>query len=276
MSQFITCNLILAAAATSALAQSPTDSMTFEVASIRPNAASDNRFMFRGGPALTADGVTLKFLVVHAYDVLAYQVSGGPGWMSTDRWDIRAKAGNIAVRLQSEQFLTMLRALLADRFQLRVHRETKEMYVYALVVAKNGPKLTPRTGPGQDTKVGWGSLSLQKGGTAALAYWLSRQMGRTVIDKTGFKGEYNFKLEWEPEPGGGVEALGLPPVPRPSPPADTNRPVDLYGGPGTVGPPVGRAQGTGRDHRGRSCREAVRELALRPVCAREHYYVSFN
>ena len=224
MAQFIACNMILAAALTSALAQSPMDSTTFEVASIRPNAADDNRFMFRGGPGLTAAGVTLKFLVVHAYDVLAYQISGGPGWMSTDRWDIRAKAGNIKIRLQSEQFLTMLRALLADRFQLKVHSETKEMSVYALVVAKNGPKLTPRSGPSQDTRVGWGSLSLQKGGTAALAYWLSRQLGRTVIDKTELKGEYNFKLEWQPEPGGGVEALGLPPNPQPSQPADTNRP----------------------------------------------------
>jgi uncharacterized protein (TIGR03435 family) len=224
MSQLIARNLILAAAVTGALAQSPTDSTTFEVASIRPNVANDNRFMFRGGPGLTADGVTLKFLVVHAYGVLAYQVSGGPGWMNTDRWDIRAKAGNSKVRVQSEQFLTMLRALLADRFQLKVHSETKEMYVFALVVAKNGPKLTPHTGPGQDTRVGWGSLSLQKGGTAALAYWLSRQLGRTVVDKTELEGEYNFTLEWQPEPGGGVETLGLPPDPRTSPPADMNRP----------------------------------------------------
>ena len=63
MAQFIVCNLILAAAVTSALAQSPTDSTMFEVASIRPNAANDNRFLFRGGQGLTADGVMLKFLL---------------------------------------------------------------------------------------------------------------------------------------------------------------------------------------------------------------------
>ncbi len=224
MSHFIASILMLAAALTGALAQSPTDSMTFEVASIRPNAANDNRFMFRGGPVLTADGVTLKFLVVHAYDVLAYQVSGGPGWMSTDCWDIRAKAGSIKGKLQSEQFLSMLRALLADRFQLKVHSETKEVSVYALVVGKSGSKLIPNNGTGKDTRSAWGSFSVQKGSAAALAHQLSLQLGRTVIDKTELKGEYDFKLEWQPEPGQGVlETLGLPADPRPSPPADTNR-----------------------------------------------------
>ena len=208
-----------------ALAQSPTIPKQYDVVAIRPNADNDNRFSFRGGPNLTAVGVTLKFLIVHAYNVRAFQVSGGPGWIGTERWDIRAKAEGIAGRLQRDQFDTMFRALIEDRFKLKIHTEIKEMPVYALVVGKNGSRLTPHTGGPEASDSGWGLLNVKKGGTAALANLLSLQLGRTVIDNTDLKGEYDFKLEWTPEPGQGVlESLGLPPdQPRPQP-ADTNGP----------------------------------------------------
>jgi uncharacterized protein (TIGR03435 family) len=221
--------LLLAAAVTGALAQSPTVPKQYDVVAIRPNADNDNRFMFRGGPSFTAVGVTLKFLIVHAYDVRAFQVSGGPGWIGTEGWDIRAKAEGIKGRLQRDQFDTMFRALLEDRFQLKVHSETKEMPVYALVVGKNGSKLTPHTGgppsPAEASNSGRGSLSVKKGSTAALASLLSLQLGRTVIDKTDLKGEFDFKLEWAHERGqGGMESLGLPPDPPRPQPADSNGP----------------------------------------------------
>jgi len=126
--------------------------------------------------------------------------------------------------------MLMLRTLLEDRFQLKVRRESKEMPVYELVVAKSGPKLTPHTGsdpkPEERMRIGSGSLRFQSAGPPNLAYQLSVQLGRTVIDKTGLTGRYDFTLEWAPEPGqGGPESIGLPPDPSLKfPPADPNRP----------------------------------------------------
>ncbi|HYL39521.1 MAG TPA: TIGR03435 family protein [Bryobacteraceae bacterium] len=204
----------------------------FEVATIKPNAEKDNRFMMPGGPqggTYKATGVTLKMLIMYAYGVrAAFQVAGGPSWIGTERWDIQAKvAGETPVT--RDQFLQMLRDLLEDRFQLKARRESKEMPVYELVVAKNGPKLTPHTGgapkPEDRIRIRYGSLQFRQGTPAGLAFQLSVQLGRTVIDKTGLTGEYDFNLEWAPEPGqGGLEGIGLPPDPNlPLAPADPNR-----------------------------------------------------
>jgi uncharacterized protein (TIGR03435 family) len=232
MSKFIGCNLFLAAAVTRAvLAQSPTVPKQFDVVAIKPNADNDNRWAFRtsGGRGFTATGVTLKFLIAEAYHVRAYQIPGGPGWIGTERWDLRAKVEGIEGRLQRDQFDTMFRTLLEDRFQLKVHIDTKEMPVYALVVGKNGSKLIAHTAspssPAGTSNSGRGSLTVEKEGTARLANLLSLQLGRTVIDKTGLKGEYDFKLEWAYEQGqGGPEAFGLPPDSPRTPPVEANGP----------------------------------------------------
>jgi bla regulator protein blaR1 len=177
-----------------------------------------------------ATGVTLKMLILSAYSVNAYQVSGGPSWIGTDRWDIQAKADNLERRMPREQYDQMLRALIESRFQLRVSRETKDMPVYELVQAKGGSKLKPHIGgpakPQERSRLGWGSISFQQSKIAALAYQLSLALSRTVIDKTRLTGEYDFTLEYAPEPGqGGPESIGLPPDPNlKPPPTDPNRP----------------------------------------------------
>jgi uncharacterized protein (TIGR03435 family) len=227
MWKFVAGTLLLAAAAMGALAQSPTVPKQYDIVAIKPNRDNDDRWRFRGGPNFNATGVTLKFLIAEAYHVRAYQISGGPSWIAMERWDIRAKAEGLEGRLQRDQFDAMFRALLADQFQLKVRSESKEMPVYALVVGKNGSRLTPHTGEAAagTSNSGRGSLSVKKGGTAALARMLSLQLGRTVIDKTDLKGEYDFKLEWAYEPGqGGPEAFGLPPDPPRPAPVDTNGP----------------------------------------------------
>ena len=141
--------------------------------------------------------------------------------MNSSGYDIEAKAAGNPNR--SEIWL-MLQSLLEDRFQLKVHRETKEMPVYALVVEKNGSKLALNSGAERQFQPGNGSLIVKKGGTAALAAWLSRELGRVVIDKTDLSGEYDYSLEWTPEPGqGGPESIGLPPE-APRPHVDTNGP----------------------------------------------------
>jgi len=207
-------------------------SKKFDVASIKPNAEKDNRFMMPGGPqggTYRATGVTLKMLIMYAYGVpAAFQVSGGPSWIGTERWDIQAKVEEETP--PRDRFLQLLRALLEDRFQLKVRRETKEMPVYELAVAKSGSKLKPHSGdppkPEDRLRVGFGSMRFQDCGLGLLAYQLSLQLGRKVTDKTGLTGQYDFTLEWAPEPGqGGLESIGLPPDPSLKfPPTDPNRP----------------------------------------------------
>ena len=215
--------LILAGAVTGLLAQ-------YDVVSVKPNSANDNRFMFRFGANLTGTGVTLKMLIMEAYNARVFQISGGPGWIGNERWDIQAKADNVQGRLPASQLRMMLQTLLEDRFQLKIHSEIKEMPVYALRVGKNGSKLTPHVDgppqPGEGSR--WGSFNFQRLSTAMLATKLSLQLGRIVIDRTNLKGEYDVTLEWAYEPGqGGLEALGLPADLEAPPAPDPNKPSIL-------------------------------------------------
>jgi len=111
-------------------------SASFEVASIKPNHSGDMRFFVSWQPGrFHADGMTVKFLITSAYDVKDFQVSGGPGWVNSDRYDIDAKepdaVAQLMEKLSREQRRvlaeSMLQALLADRFQLKLTHGTKDM-----------------------------------------------------------------------------------------------------------------------------------------------------
>jgi uncharacterized protein (TIGR03435 family) len=232
-------------------------SAVFEVASIKPSDPKVQGVTIRNGPGggLNITGATLKLLIEQAYDVRDFQILGGPGWINSDRYDIAAKAEpgvnrpapdprNLTdQRKAMEQQRERLRALLADRFRLKIRRETKELPVYALTLAKGGPKLkessldTPATGPNGDKgpqgfrgpfmRMGPGQIIGQSASLDFLVQVLSRQLGRTVLDKTGLKGAYDFTLEWTPDPaqglGPGFGGPGEPSVgkdlPRPENPA---------------------------------------------------------
>jgi len=231
MIQLAKTSLMLGTAVIAALSQSPPSPKEFDVATIKPNSANDNRFMIHPlpGGGLSISGVPLKMLIMEAYDLRAFQLSGGPGWMSTERWDIEAKTEGVKGQLPIDQTLKMLQTLIVDRFHLQIHHESKEMTVYALVVGKNGSKLNPHTGepaqPEERFQMRPGSLSVKQLGIAALVRQLTLQVGRTVIDKTGLTGVYDFTLKWTPEPGqGGPESIGLPPDPQLPPPSDSNGP----------------------------------------------------
>jgi len=181
------------------------------------------------GGGLSATGVTLKMLIGLAYGVFAYQITGGPAWIGTERWDIEAKTDGVQGQLPRAQSAALLRALFEERFQLKARRENKEMPVYALVVTKNGPKLKPN--PDDPTKakpsamLGRGSGAFTNSSMAVLAGRLSEQLGRPVIDRTDLKGGYDFTLEWTPAPGeGSAESIGLPPRAEPPSPGDSNGP----------------------------------------------------
>lgn len=154
-------------------------------------------------------------LLGFAYQVADFQISGGPGWIDSARYDVAAKADT---NTAPAQVMPMLKSLLADRFQVKVHREIKEVPVYALVVGKNGPKLeSPKDGdctsfdpaspkppaPGQKPLTYCGTIrmgrsSMDGAGISAeqLRSMLSGIMGRTVIDETGLKGTFNVHLRW--------------------------------------------------------------------------------
>jgi uncharacterized protein (TIGR03435 family) len=159
------------------------------------------RFDF-SGPRLTIENFRLSDLITYAYDIKDYQLLDVPHWADIDRYDISAKAEGDAA-LTRDLARPMMQALLADRFQLKVHRGTKEMPVYTLVVAKNGPKFKEGAPEAQSMlrlgSVGKGVvMTVTKGSMAQLASQFSNRNGvdRPVIDKTGLAGGYDYKLEW--------------------------------------------------------------------------------
>jgi uncharacterized protein (TIGR03435 family) len=228
-------SLVLAAGA--AMGQTAAAGPAFEVASVKPAAPLDRSQMLSGqmhigikidAARVDIGGMSLADLIRVAYRVKPYQVSG-PDWMTAERFDVLAKMPEGATR---EQVPEMLQALLAERFKLTVHRESKEHAVYALVVGKNGPKLK-ESAPGADAPAGGdapaaldvqvsgrgentqvsisggpigtahmsmgpnGSMRLEapKMNMAALADTLSRFFDRPVVDLTELKGTYQVALD---------------------------------------------------------------------------------
>jgi uncharacterized protein (TIGR03435 family) len=139
--------------------------------------------------------VPLRQLIEQAYRVKPFQLTG-PDWLSNVRFDIVAKypAGTA-----NEQLTLMLQTLLAERFHLAIHRESREMSAYALMVAKNGPKLVEVAPNGTGTSNGRGRFQDRAISMAGLADQLARELGRPVVDKTGLTAVYDLKLEWTPD-----------------------------------------------------------------------------
>src|SRR5580658_3505711 len=131
----------LICASCAAFGQSAASQPHFEVAQVKQAQPAPGRVYERittDPGRLTGSGVSLKQLIFEAYDVPYYRIFGGPSWLESETYDLEAKAdGPVGVN----QLKLMLRGLLADRFKLTLHRETKELKFYALTVAKNGPKL---------------------------------------------------------------------------------------------------------------------------------------
>jgi uncharacterized protein (TIGR03435 family) len=196
----------------------------FDVVSIRPSDPLSNNVhigMSPGG-SFEAIGITLAGLIQQAYNIRPFQLVGASGWMQTDRYEIRTKdekpgpsEAEIVKMTEAERnvfrerFLGKLQALLADRYQLKVHRETKEMPLYVLTVAKGGSKLQmlPDNGkPGGDLSArrnseGKSEVIGTKLPVASLARFLSGNLGRTILDRTNLTGRYDFQLTYAPDMG---------------------------------------------------------------------------
>ena len=195
-----------------ARAQSKAEALTFEVASVKPSDPNLRRIRMGYTPdgGLNAVNVTLKELIANAYNIVCgkfcddERISGGPKWIYSDRFDVVTKGPQLPQpgRAAREQIRQCVQALLADRFKLVIRRETREMQVYHLVVAKNGSKLKEYTGDDQNGGVGGnrpGQLIGERTSLYGLVANLTSMLGRPVIDRTGLTGRYDFKLEWTPE-----------------------------------------------------------------------------
>jgi uncharacterized protein (TIGR03435 family) len=233
--------------------EAPADNATFEVASVKANKSGDNRIGigFAPGGRFRATNVPLRELISAAYGtpqpLAAFQITGGPKWMDSDRFDIVAKAPGDpqpGPNGPPAAMFAMLRNLLAERFQLRVHRETKEVPIYSLVLAradgKLGPQLRPTAtdcaalmaaargrgapppppAPGERVPCGMrmfpGNLSGGSSSMAQLTNVLARFVNRTVVDKTGLTGNYDLVLHWTPDQmpqGRGDAPPGAPALP---------------------------------------------------------------
>lgn len=190
--------VVLLLACVIAPAQQP---LAFEVATIKPLQGFVNARANFSGPRVTLSGYALEGLLMDAYGVESWQLVGGPVWRDTDPFEIVAKAPGDAAPTP-EQRRQLLQSLLEDRFKLKVHRETREAPVYALTVAKNGPKLTRSTATDSLYSAGGREMKFQKRTMDFLAKQLSAsaRLGRPVLDKTALTGEWDFTLNFMPNP----------------------------------------------------------------------------
>jgi len=228
----------LAVAAIAAAAQAPTaQKPQFEVASVKPTKLRGPIDTPPGGRFI-AVGNPLRTLIGFAYRVRSFQIIGGPSWVDTDLWEIQAKAEegsvpapqprsrSIADAMKVDAIALMLQSLLEDRFQLKLRHETRDFPAYELVVAKGGLKMrldedqTPLGTGGRSTppprlpnglpvltrgmsRIGGGPRGMQFEANAIqmdlFVNTLANATNRTIIDKTGLTGLYDFKLEWAPD-----------------------------------------------------------------------------
>ncbi len=230
--------------ASSSRAETSAVDESYAVATIKlsdPNSKPSGSHVSSGSAHLS--NMTLAGLIKFAYGLQEDELVGGPAWINSKRFDIEAKSeASVTVdpkKISDEQRKTRaanpmlpMQNLLADRFQLKVHRETRELPVYALVVAKGGSKLSPSddqsslerlgvqnaingSGPGIRA-FGRGKMYGVKVSIDEITHYFTipfyfDQIGRRVVNMTGLTGIYDFKLEWTPDPGPGDNQPGFAP-----------------------------------------------------------------
>jgi uncharacterized protein (TIGR03435 family) len=192
---------------------------SYDVVSIKPDHTDNGHISIRIDDGnFDALNVTLKTLILGAYNLKEAQLFGLPKWGDSAHFDIKAKIINPDKKqleaLTPEEFQSMQQPILANRFQLKFHRERKILPVYELVTIKGGPKFREITPIEQKSDAGVngvraGGISVHNRNLVAtgipisrLADQLSAQLQRVVVDKTGLAGNYNFQLSWSPDDAG--------------------------------------------------------------------------
>jgi len=177
---------------------------SFDVVSIRPNTAGAGRSSERTNPGhVMAENITPSSMIEQAFGIRASQIEGAPAWIETGKYDLNATTGTTK-DLSDIELRPYWESMLATRFRMKYHRETKEMQVYRLTVAKDGPKLPANTGAG-DTSTRLSNSAQHTSLTSThismprFAELLGERLARTVIDKTALTGSYDVKLQWSPD-----------------------------------------------------------------------------
>jgi bla regulator protein blaR1 len=184
----------------------------------------------RGGAnVFTTTATPLRTLVQFANGIHPRQISNGPSWLDSDRYDVTIKpdrdgAPSIA------QMRVLVQKLLADRFQLVSHREKKELSVYAITIARGGPKLTPHGGPASNQPgfgFGRGMLNIRNSTMAEFAGFLQANiLEQPVVDQTGLTDRFDFNVKYTPDV---AQLANLPAgVPPPPPVNEADAPPDLF------------------------------------------------
>jgi bla regulator protein blaR1 len=215
---------------------------TFEVASVKPHDPADSRSLMIAEPngRFTARNIPLRMLIRTAYSVQDEQVVGGPEWLDQATFDIVAtSAGGVPLTALAAE----LQSLLADRFKLRIHRDTRELPVYLFVPARNDGSLGPQLkrhvcdqqvttravdgnqlpwSPCANISNGQGRLTVKGATIVATLQYLTPLVHRVVIDRTNLTGAFDLELRWAPDaaPAAGVASAGQPAVA----PADASTP----------------------------------------------------
>ena len=193
--------------ASAAFAQNAPPAKSFEVATIKPTDPNFGGILaqFPGG-TISLRGFTVKDLIGLAYDVDNRQVIGVPKALESARYDVVGKAEGPITPANIDDAKVMMQGLLANRFGLKMHRETREVPVYVMRVARNGHKLKPRKegdgGPPTSLLFQGANLPGRNASLALLASALQKVvLDRPVVDKTGLEGNFDFDLSWRPDAG---------------------------------------------------------------------------
>jgi len=207
--------------------------LAFEVASIKPSSPDDSGYAIQttGGEGLNVTNAPVRNLITFAYDIRDLQLSGGPGWLGTDRYDIAAKTArddaafgstgpnsmtDAQRKTYTERVRERLRTLLAERFGLVVHHESRDVAVLLLTVAKGGPKMKVAAEDGARR----GMRGTGRGHTQGYAVTMERLAtypgtvcGRSVLDRTALAGKFDWTLDWSPDsPAPGGDSAALPQI----------------------------------------------------------------
>ncbi len=191
---------------------------SFEVATIKPSDPNaPGQMLTVQGDRMVTRNTSLSFLITFAYGLHPKQISGGPAWLDSEKYDINGKP-DVDGQPSVDQLKTMTRKLLADRFKLTFHKEKKDLSAYAITVGKTGSKLTkseadPNGLPGLGFR-GLGKLVVRNATIPDFAGLMQTVvLDRPVVDQTGLAGRFDFTLDWTPEPSqfGGRGGQAPPP-----------------------------------------------------------------
>lgn len=212
---------VLFASCLAAQSAPPAKAPSYEVISITPNKSAEQGSSWRNTPnGIVLTNAPLDWLVRNAFDIITDdQLSGLPNWVDSDRYNVQAKMDDETAAARermsrserSQQYSLLLQSLLIERCQLKFHRETRQLPVYELVIAKGGLKLKEPATPGQGsrTTMGSGQFTGQSVTIESLVNSLANEVGRFTIDKTGLgEKKFDIALKWTPDDQRGTAEAG--------------------------------------------------------------------